>query len=590
MVNESWRERQVYRLLLLAAVAVLWALVVGFTGGFVLSIGGVRLSSRSMRNALIIFSLAMTAAWAVAPHGRRLRVLSEAWARVAGSVDAAIAARSPRLLHRTADALALVIAVAVVVTGVTRGSLVAGGSDSYGYVSQAHLWATGTLRVQLPFGDDRPAGLSTWAFTPLGYRPAPDERTIVPTYAPGFPMLASVFERAGGPDAVFYVMPLMAGVMVLGTYLLGIAVSGRAVGLMAAMLMALSPAFLFQLTHAPMSDIVAACWWTLALVLLPRTRTSFVSSLLMGLCAAAAILTRPNLVPLAIVPGGWLLWDVVKNSGRGQAIVRLALYGIGPVVASLVVASLNRYWYGSATSSGYGALAGQLFQWGFLWPNIVNYSRSIIESQTPAIVLALLAPLFVRNSLVMACALFVVVMYLCYAVYLPMEAWWALRFFLPVFPIVLVFLSVTIVHGRRLIPLGPHVLLPIVIAVLIVAQMREFIRDTNVRASTGERRFAEIGRYIAEALPRDAVVFAVLHSGSVNHYSGRVTVRFDELQPGQFTAVASEFQRRGRPPFILLDTFEGEDFAKRFGAVDRLGTLDARAAKLVPNVALYQVH
>jgi hypothetical protein len=590
MVNESWRERQVYRLLVLAAVAVLWALVVGLTGGFVLSVGGMRLSSRSMRNALILFGLAMAAAWAIAPRGQRLRVLAEAWARVAGPLDAAVAAWHPQLLHRTADVLALVMAVAVVVTGVTRGAFVAGGSDSYGYVSQAHLWATGTLRVQPPFGDEQPAGLSNYAFTPLGYRLAPDEQSIVPTYAPGFPMLASIFERAGGPEAVFYVMPLMAGITVLGTYLLGIAVSGRAVGLLAAALMALSPAFLFQLTHAPMSDIVAACWWTLALVLLPRTRTSSTASLVMGLCAAAAILTRPNLVPLAIVPAGWLLWDVMNTPVRRQAIVRLVLYGIGPAVASLVVAGLNRYWYGSATSSGYGALAGELFQWGFLWPNIVNYSRSIVETQTPAIVLALLAPFFVRNSLVMTYALFVVVMYLCYAVYLPMEAWWGLRFFLPVFPIVLVFLSVTLVHGTRLIPLGPHVLLPVVIAVLIVAQMREFIRDTNVLDSTGEQRFEQIGRYIADALPRDAVVFAVMHSGSVNFYSGRVTVRFDALQPGQFTTVAREFQRRGRPPFILLDTFEGEDFAKRFGAVERLGTLDSRAAKLVPNVMLYQVN
>jgi hypothetical protein len=587
MVNESWRERQVYRLLVLAAVMVLWALVVGLTGGFVLSIGGMRLSSRSMRNALIVFSLAMAAAWAIAPRGRRMRTLSESWARVAGPFDAAIAALNSRLLHRTADALALVMAIAVVATGVTRGAFVAGGSDSYGYVSQARMWATGTLRVRPPFGDERPAGLSNSAFTPLGYRLAPDQQSIVPTYAPGFPMLASVFERAGGPDAVFYVMPFMAGIMVLGTYLLGIAVSGRAVGLLAALLMALSPAFLFQLTHAPMSDIVAACWWTLALVLLPRTSST--SSLVMGLCAAAAILTRPNLVPLAIVPGGWLLWDVLKSPVRRQAIVRLVLYGIGPVVASLVVAGLNRYWYGSATESGYGALAGELFQWGFLWPNIVNYSRSIIETQTPAIVLAVLAPLFVRSSLVTTYALFVVVMYLCYAVYLPMEAWWGLRFFLPVFPVVLVFLSVTIVHGSRRIPLGRHVL-PVVIAVLIVAQMREFIRDTNVLDSTGEQRFAQIGRYIADALPGDAVVFAVMHSGSVNFYSGRVTVRFDALQPGQFTAVAREFKRRGRPPFILLDTFEGEDFAKRFGAADRLGTLDSRAAKLVPNVALYQVN
>src|SRR5262245_33844650 len=109
MVNESWRERQVYRLLVLAAMMVLWALVVGLTGGFVLSIGGVRLSSRSMRNALILFGLAMAAACALAPAGRRMRALSDGWARVAGPVDAAVAAWNPQVLHRSADVLALVI-------------------------------------------------------------------------------------------------------------------------------------------------------------------------------------------------------------------------------------------------------------------------------------------------------------------------------------------------------------------------------------------------------------------------------------------------------------------------------------------------
>jgi hypothetical protein len=158
-----------------------------------------------------------------------------------------------------------------------------------------------------------------------------------------------------------------------------------------------------------------------------------------------------------------------------------------------------------------------------------------------------------------------------------------------VFPVVLVFLGVTIVHGARLIPFGSHVVLPVIIAVVIVAQMREFSRDVNALDSTEELRFGEIGRYIADALPRDAVVFAVMHSGSVNFYSGRVTVRFDWLPAGQFTAVAREFQRRGHPVFILLDPFEKEDFATRFGPVDSLATLDLRAAALVPNVALYRV-
>ena len=78
--------------------------------------------------------------------------------------------------------------------------------------------------------------------------------------------------------------------------------SHRAVTLsvVAAALLASSPPLLNQVRHAPMSDIVASTWWTLALLLVPRA--SRMSALLTGLAAGLAILTRPNLVPLAVVP------------------------------------------------------------------------------------------------------------------------------------------------------------------------------------------------------------------------------------------------------------------------------------------------
>jgi hypothetical protein len=74
------------------------------------------------------------------------------------------------------------------------------------------------------------------------------------------------------------------------------------------------------------------------------------------------------------------------------------------------------------------------------------------------------------------------------------------------------------------------------------------------------------------------------------YYSGRQTVRFDVFPPGtRLTAIANDFRQRGCAPFILLDTFEQEDFARRFGPAADLGTLDAHAAKLVPYVALYRL-
>jgi hypothetical protein len=598
-LTERSSDRLARRLLLVAAVLSLWAAAINRTGGFFLDFGIFHFSARGIRNPLIGAALCIVSAWAIGPPGRRWRSLAENWASLGHAVDAAIVSRDSRVVRRATDCLVAAIGIAVIVIGVRIGALVAGGSDSYGYVSQARLWATGTLRVPLPLDGDLPDNLEYHAFTPLGYRLANDGRSSVPTYAPGFPMLMAVFEWVGGPEAGFYVMPILAGVTVWATYLLGIVVAGRTVGLLAALLMATSPPFLFQLTHAPMSDIVAAGWWTLTLVLLQGP--SRASSLLMGLCAAAAILTRPNLVALAMVPAVALLWDVVATRGaRRQSNVRLALYCIGPAVAGLFIAWLNTYWYGSATTSGYGALGGELFQWAFVQQNLNNYSRSLVAAQTPAIIAAVAGPWLVwryrsaagatpvSQSVLVAYVLFVIVMYLCYAAYLPMEAWWGLRFFLPAFPVVMVFMSAALIRGAALLPV-PRVVWPLIIVTLIFSQTHLFIRDTYALDSRGEWRFANIGRYVAETLPARAVVFTVLHAGSVSYYSGRIAVRFDAVQPAHFKAIVEEFQRRGYAVYILLDEFEREQFTQQFGAATNWGRLDARAAQLVPYVKLYEV-
>ena len=252
----------------------------------------------------------------------------------------------------------------MVVVGVTKGSMVAGGSDWYGYVSQAHLWATGSLRIETPPQGALPEGVPSEAVAPLGYRLAPDRRWIVPVYAPGFPMLMAVFELVGGPGAVFYAMPLLAAVTVLATYLLGVMLGGRAAGVLAALLLATSPPFLFQLSHAPMSDIAASAWWTIALLLLPRP--SRMSALMMGAAAGLAILTRPNLVPLAIVPGGALVWNVIADrSSRGPAIARLALFAIGPIASAVTVGYSERLLVWNADGVGVRRACGRALSLGF---------------------------------------------------------------------------------------------------------------------------------------------------------------------------------------------------------------------------------
>src|SRR5689334_1552344 len=105
--------------------------------------------------------------------------------------------------------IAAVLALAVLGIGLRWGVAVAGGSDSYGYISQAGLWQQGLPIVyqDVMRSSPWPGAPDTW--TPLGYRPSPTRRgAIVPIYAPGLPLLMAAAQRIVGFCGAFLVVPL----------------------------------------------------------------------------------------------------------------------------------------------------------------------------------------------------------------------------------------------------------------------------------------------------------------------------------------------------------------------------------------------
>lgn len=573
-------------LLQLATLAYAVTLAIALTGGGILTLGALRLSARGTRNPLLVLALAVAAALALAPRGRRWRTLADEWGAITAPLERAVT-RLPTSGASAARAAAGLVAVAVVAAGLLIGAGAAGAADSYGYVSQAKLWASGVLHVEQPLIHDLPADVPPEVLVPLGYRLSTDRNSLVPVYSAGYPMVMAVFERIGGPDAVYVVMPLLGGVAVWCTYLLGAGLVSPAAGLVAAALLATSPAVLFILTHSPMSDIPAMAWWTLALAL--GLGSSSRAALLAGLAAGAAILTRPNLVPLALIAGALpalRAWTV----STGAAVRTLLLFGVGPVIASLVVAGLNTLWYGAPTEAGYGDLAGVLYRWGFLGETLQRYPVWLWDSQRWTLLAAAagLAALWTHRVRVAqprplaVCGLFAIGVCLSYAFYLPLEEWWTLRFLFPAFPMLCLLAAI----GVMLLPARP-LMIRAAAVVLITALGISSARDRAAFDTEHERRYITMGRYIAERLPERAAILSMIHSGSANFYSGRLTLRWDMLRPEQLDPVVEELRRRGYTPYILLDDFEEQQFAKYFAGASRLAALDWTPVMALPRVRLF---
>src|SRR5262249_5385580 len=135
-----------------------------------------------------------------------------------------VARRVSTAVSRLVPWIAPVTAAIVLALCFAFGTRAAGGSDSYGYVSEAQLWLAGDLHVHQDFVASVPWPNADWSFTPLGYRPAA-HHTLVPTYAPGLPLLMAAFLKLGGPCGPFVVTPLCSALLVLLTAVLGSYVS-----------------------------------------------------------------------------------------------------------------------------------------------------------------------------------------------------------------------------------------------------------------------------------------------------------------------------------------------------------------------------
>ena len=573
-------------LLILGPLFAVWAAIVWLTGGFLLEFGSLRvLSSRNPDNPAFLALICAIAAWALTPRAERLRHLSRG-ARIwsvyfepnpAGHLLS-------RLQPQLAPILAGCAAIAVVIVGLLKGAPYAGGSDVYGYVSEAHLWATGTLRVEQPFVRDFDWPFAADAFTPLGYRHTADGTALIPIYPPGFPMVMAVFERLGGRESVFYVVPLLGGLAVWATYLFGRRFGGRTVGVSAAILLATSPTFLFQLMF-PMSDVPVTAWWALSLALL--LADGRISALASGLAAGAAILTRPNLVPLAVFPGALLLWRAVRSrEATGPAMQRVVLFAAGVIPACVVVAIVNTQLWGSPLSTGYDPVDIQ-FRWKYVAPNLQRYPRWLLTTQTPAVLLALFAPLLMfrpesrsplgsrLRAVLLMLGCFIACVCVIYFLHQPNDTWFWLRYLLPTFPALFVLISAVLAMALSPLERGTRLVATGVVLTLLAWHGVSFgVNDGIFLFKEGERRSRVLGEYVANNMPERAVFVAKSHTGSIRYYSGRLTMQYELIPPGALDSVVADLRKMGYQPYIVLEEWEEPAFLQRFAQRNSFATLD----------------
>lgn len=550
----SVRWRYATTLWIIGAVLLAYSIGIAWTGGIDFTLAGIRLRSRTwQRPALLGFVCLAFVATVDRRHA--WRVAGQLVSRVGRAWSAIVATISPSAIATTAT-------VSTFVAGLAFGTFVAGGADSSGYLNQARSFAHGRALEESRIPERLPWREAGYKLAPLGYRPAADGRSLAPTYPPGYPLLMAPAFRMNARLA-YVIVPLCGAFAVWLTYALGRGLSLPGAGAAAAVLLSLSPTFLYQLIQ-PMGDVPATAAWLLTLFLARRATLS--TAILSGVVAGIAVTIRPNLLPLAGI--SWIACAISDSGGRWRRVSAAVAATVPPL---LVLGAIQSVRYGSPLASGYGALHS-LFSLENIGPNLERYPRWICETHTPLIALFVLAPLWLAKRrqhrwfsiLLWAFAIAVVAAYLPY-VYFQTFEWTYTRFLLPAIPIMWLLVAAPIDSvSHRMRPAAKAAIA--VLLVLLVGGFCLYVAKTRYifALHIGERKYVQSADFVRQALPPTALLISMQHSGSLWFYTSRPIVRWDYLDARELNEVLDWAASHGYQPFLIVDREEFERISAKF--------------------------
>jgi hypothetical protein len=570
-----------------AAAAAAWAMLLAATGGFETTLFGLPIRSHDATRPLWASGLA----FALFVWARGVGPLIRAVAALVRDADRWLARR-----HLPYCGIALVLGAGVLIYGVGWSTGVAGGSDSYGYISQSDLWLKGLPIVRQPWTADVPWPDAVWTFSPLGYRPALDgSDAIVAGYAVGLPLLMAAAKSVAGHAAVFWLAPLAGALLVLVSYAVGRWMDSPAAGAIAAWLAATSATLIGEVA-SPMSDVIAAAALSASCWLLLRSPARLPVGA--GLAAALAVVVRPNLAPTLAVMA---LWAALRPAVPGMSRARQVVHGVVFLVAAapglLIPAWANWRLFGSPFVSGYGDFE-TIYDWSNVLPNLARYPALLLGSRAaPALVgfAVLLIParrLWPRvadRPVLVGIALFAFSLVAQYVSYEPATGEGYLRFLLPCWPFVMTGAArVLLLIARPGVPAA-------LVGAFLIAQgivSIQWVCRGGMCHNLSERKYPSAGAIVRSNTEPGSIIYCFQHSGSLRYYGGRMTLRYDLLNPQWLDRSVEWFAERGVHAYAVLDDWEIDRFRLRFAGQKRVSQIDHPVITYRGNVVthFYDLH
>jgi hypothetical protein len=451
---------------------------------------------------------------------------------------------------------------------------VPGGSDNSGYFNEARLFARGQIHAPMRTLEGIPAGETPFLYVPLGFKPAADgSARLVPTYPPGLPLLLVPASRIAGwahAGDMLLLIHSLAGIALIFALARTCALPGTW-ALAGAAILAASPLYLYTSLQA-LSDVPATVWATAAVVAALKARERATWALASGICISVAFLIRPNNFLIGI--------PVLLAVGLSPRRLVLVVLGSLPGIAALM--AINRFAYGDALQSGYGAI-GNEFHGDLVSGTLAFYVRWLPVLLSPVVILA---PFVVgqmgkapRVAAVLASwALAYLAFFSAYR--WTHEQWWFLRFLLPAAPALIVgglLVARSLIERMRASHTGGWIrVLPILLLAASLgveaAQTRPMREAWTI--GHGELKYGRVSRWLNAHVPENSAIVMSQASGALFYFTDFTLLRYEEMNPSMARRVGIILQAENRPLYAVLFPFEVEVLKKLPGKWEHVVSVD----------------
>ena len=422
----------------------------------------------------------------------------------------------------------------------------------YGYDPLGYLYAGQRLAQGggLSFPDANNA-LAGAFFAPFAFNIVqPGDPDLYLNYPPGLPLLLALAQKiVPSADAPFFLTPLAGLVGILATFWLGKQLFGDIAGMIASVLLGLSPLY-FTFATDLWSDVPATACLLIAMALYVSSVASgsrhgawkaAAAGLLLGYAVFVRYSAAIFVLPLAFYG---LMVATVSAAGKRRLLAFLATFGF----VMLGVLLFNRLYYGGFFATAYSPQAGwypwPAFSLAYaLGPSPVGGWSLAAAGKTLLRDLPLVLPLSICGLLVMkrssavllgGTILVVLGLYACYA-FAPTGI--NARFLLPAVPMICLAAAAGLERVRSHMGAWKQagMLLPVAVIVLSILLFRPTVAAVERRTSDTRLQVQQVLAMTA-ATPQNAVFMSYVYNDLIAYYGQRSVLNYRRIPPADASA------------------------------------------------------